>query len=72
MQTGILPIDAMIPIGRGQRVDHGDRSAGKTTICIVPDQQARLMSQEAAAIKTFARSIVSMSRLVKSNPALPA
>src|SRR6516225_9105425 len=35
MQTGIMPIDAMIPIGRGQReLIIGDRSTGKTTICI--------------------------------------
>src|SRR5271163_2829408 len=33
VQTGILPIDAMIPIGRGQRqLIIGDRSTGKTTI----------------------------------------
>ena len=35
MQTGIMPIDAMIPIGRGQReLIIGDRSTGKTTIGI--------------------------------------
>ena len=35
LQTGIMPIDAMIPIGRGQReLIIGDRSTGKTTICI--------------------------------------
>jgi len=35
LQTGIVPIDAMIPIGRGQReLIIGDRSTGKTTICI--------------------------------------
>src|SRR5512136_2969956 len=35
VQTGIMPIDAMIPIGRGQReLVIGDRSTGKTTICI--------------------------------------
>ena len=33
VQTGILPIDAMIPIGRGQReLIIGDRSTGKTAI----------------------------------------
>ena len=33
LQTGIMPIDAMIPIGRGQReLIIGDRSTGKTTI----------------------------------------
>src|SRR6187399_2008969 len=35
LQTGIMAIDAMIPIGRGQReLIIGDRSTGKTTICI--------------------------------------
>jgi F-type H+-transporting ATPase subunit alpha len=35
VQTGIIPIDAMIPVGRGQReLIIGDRSTGKTSICI--------------------------------------
>src|ERR1700751_5282972 len=35
VQTGIMPIDAMIPIGRGQReLIIGDRGTAKTTICI--------------------------------------
>src|SRR6476661_9600510 len=35
MQTGIKAIDAMIPIGRGQReLVIGDRQTGKTAICI--------------------------------------
>ncbi|HVN17281.1 MAG TPA: F0F1 ATP synthase subunit alpha [Dongiaceae bacterium] len=35
VQTGITAIDAMIPIGRGQReLIIGDRSTGKTTICV--------------------------------------
>ncbi len=35
VQTGILGIDAMIPIGRGQReLIIGDRSTGKTTVAI--------------------------------------
>src|SRR6516165_1128751 len=35
VQTGIMPIDAMIPIGRGQReLIIGYRATGKTTICI--------------------------------------
>jgi F-type H+/Na+-transporting ATPase subunit alpha len=35
VQTGIMSIDAMIPIGRGQReLIIGDRSTGKTTICM--------------------------------------
>jgi len=35
LQTGIKAIDAMIPIGRGQReLIIGDRSTGKTAICV--------------------------------------
>ncbi len=35
VQTGIKPIDAMIPIGRGQReLIIGDRQTGKTAICV--------------------------------------
>src|SRR6185503_2240312 len=35
VQTGIMAVDAMIPIGRGQReLIIGDRSTGKTTIGI--------------------------------------
>lgn len=35
VQTGILPIDAMIPIGRGQReLIIGDRATGKTAIAM--------------------------------------
>lgn len=35
LQTGILAIDAMIPIGRGQReLVIGDRQTGKTSICV--------------------------------------
>ena len=44
LQTGIMSIDAMIPIGRGQReLIIGDRATGKTTICIdAMISQARL------------------------------
>src|SRR3954467_2994544 len=35
VQTGIMPIDPMIPVGRGQReLIIGDRSTGKTTLGI--------------------------------------
>ena len=44
VQTGIMAVDAMIPIGRGQReVIIGDRSTGKTTIGVdAMISQARL------------------------------
>src|ERR1044071_8293429 len=46
VQSGIMAIDAMIPIGRGQReLIIGDRSTGKTTICVdTIINQARLNS----------------------------
>jgi F-type H+-transporting ATPase subunit alpha len=56
LQTGILPIDAMIPIGRGQReLIIGDRSTGKTTICIdTMINQARLnKAAEASGDKNY-------------------
>ena len=56
LQTGIMPIDAMIPIGRGQReLIIGDRSTGKTTICIdTMISQARLnKAAEEAGDKSY-------------------
>jgi F-type H+-transporting ATPase subunit alpha len=35
LQTGIKAVDAMIPVGRGQReLVIGDRQTGKSTVCI--------------------------------------
>jgi len=56
VQTGIMPVDAMIPIGRGQReLIIGDRATGKTTICIdTMISQARLnKAAEAAGDKSY-------------------
>src|SRR5690242_379055 len=56
VQTGIMPIDAMIPIGRGQReLIIGDRSTGKSTICIdTIINQARLnKAAETAGDKAY-------------------
>jgi F-type H+-transporting ATPase subunit alpha len=56
VQTGIMPIDAMIPIGRGQReLIIGDRSTGKTTICIdtIISQACLNKAAEAAGDKDF-------------------
>ena len=52
VQTGIMAIDAMIPIGRGQReLIIGDRSTGKTTIGVdTMINQARI--NKAAATTT--------------------
>jgi F-type H+-transporting ATPase subunit alpha len=56
VQTGIMAIDAMIPIGRGQReLIIGDRSTGKTTICVdTMINQARInKAAEDAGDKNF-------------------
>src|SRR5215471_7677661 len=56
VQTGIMAIDAMIPIGRGQReLIIGDRSTGKTTICVdTIISQARLnRAAEATGDKNY-------------------
>src|SRR5574342_240078 len=59
VQTGIMPIDAMIPIGRGQReLIIGDRATGKTTICIdTIISQARLNKAAEAAGDTAYRPL---------------
>src|SRR5436190_383811 len=56
VQTGIMAIDAMIPIGRGQReLIIGDRSTGKTTIGVdTMINQARInKAAEAAGDKEY-------------------
>jgi F-type H+-transporting ATPase subunit alpha len=56
LQTGVMAIDAMIPIGRGQReLIIGDRSTGKTTIGVdTIINQARInRAAEAAGDKDF-------------------
>src|SRR5262250_469185 len=56
VQTGIMAIDAMIPIGRGQReLIIGDRSTGKTTICIdtIINQARMNRAAEAAGDKEY-------------------
>jgi F-type H+/Na+-transporting ATPase subunit alpha len=56
VQTGIMPIDAMIPIGRGQReLIIGDRSTGKTTICVdtMINQAAINKAAESSGEKDF-------------------
>jgi F-type H+-transporting ATPase subunit alpha len=59
VQTGIMAIDAMIPIGRGQReLIIGDRSTGKTTICVdTIISQARLNKAAAATGDTTHRPL---------------
>jgi len=62
LQTGILAIDAMIPIGRGQReLIIGDRSTGKTTIGIdAIINQSRMNKAAEAAGDTNYRPVYSI------------
>src|SRR6187549_1629944 len=62
VQTGIMAVDAMIPIGRGQReLIIGDRSTGKTTICVdTIISQARLNRAAEAAGDTSYRPLYSI------------
>jgi F-type H+/Na+-transporting ATPase subunit alpha len=62
VQTGIMAIDAMIPIGRGQReLIIGDRSTGKTTLCIdTMISNARLNKAAAEAGDTAYRPLYSI------------
>ena len=55
LQTGIMAVDAMIPVGRGQReLIIGDRSTGKTTIGVdTMINQARINDQARNADGTF-------------------
>jgi len=56
VQTGIMAIDAMIPVGRGQReLIIGDRATGKTTIAIdtIINQSQANKAAEAAGEKDF-------------------
>src|SRR5580704_7310951 len=74
VQTGIMPIDAMIPIGRGQReLIIGDRSTGKTAICIdTIISQARLnKAAEAEGDPDYRPLYPSTLQSVKSNRVSP-
>ncbi|MDD5200026.1 MAG: F0F1 ATP synthase subunit alpha [Terrimicrobiaceae bacterium] len=56
VQTGIMAIDAMIPVGRGQReLIIGDRATGKTTIAIdtIINQAQANKAAEASGVKDF-------------------
>ncbi len=56
VQTGIMAIDAMVPIGRGQReLIIGDRATGKTTIAIdtIISQANQNRAAEAGKLKDY-------------------
>ena len=68
LQTGIMAVDSMIPIGRGQReLIIGDRSTGKTTIAIdtIINQAKSTNRASNPARKILVQFIASMLRLVK-------
>ena len=74
VQTGIMAIDAMIPIGRGQReLIIGDRATGKTTIAIDTIINQREDQQgPAKANPISARSTPSTSPSGRRIPTSPA
>src|ERR1035438_2085160 len=87
VQTGIMAIDAMIPIGRGQReLIIGDRSTGKSTICIdtiISNARLNKAAQEAGdksyrplysiyvAIGQKQSNVANVIRVLEESSALP-
>ncbi len=73
LQTGILAIDAMVPIGRGQReLIIGDRQTGKTAIAIdtIINQKGQDVICVYVAIGQKASSVASTIEVLKKNGAM--
>jgi F-type H+/Na+-transporting ATPase subunit alpha len=73
MQTGITAIDAMIPIGRGQReLIIGDRQTGKTAIAIdtIINQKAEDVICVYVAVGQKASSVANIIEALRENGAL--
>lgn len=73
LQTGIKAIDAMIPIGRGQReLIIGDRQTGKTAVAIdtIINQRDQDVYCIYVAIGQKISSIVSVAEILKKNGAM--
>jgi F-type H+/Na+-transporting ATPase subunit alpha len=73
MQTGITAIDAMIPIGRGQReLIIGDRQTGKTAICIdtILNQKGEDVVCVYVAIGQKAASVANVVEVLRERGAL--
>jgi F0F1-type ATP synthase alpha subunit len=69
MQTGLKAIDALIPIGRGQReLIIGDRQTGKTAIALDTIINQKSINQ---ATTTRRSSTASTSPSARSAPASP-
>ena len=59
LQTGVKAVDAMIPIGRGQReLVIGDRQTGKTTVCIDTIMVLKLLLECVKALNLFVVGIL--------------
>jgi len=74
MQTGIKAIDAMIPIGRGQReLIIGDRGTGKTTVALdtIINQKSTGVICVYVAIGQKASTIAGLVKRLEDNGALP-
>ena len=73
VQTGILPIDAMIPIGRGQReLIIGDRQTGKTAIALdtILNQKDQNVVCIYVAIGQKASSVAQLVQALQAHDAL--
>ena len=73
MQTGILSIDSMFPIGRGQReLIIGDRQTGKTAIAIdtILNQKGKDMICIYVAIGQKASSVAQIAELLRRHDAM--
>jgi F-type H+-transporting ATPase subunit alpha len=73
LQTGILAIDSMIPIGKGQReLIIGDRQTGKTSIAIdtIINQKGKDVYCVYVSIGQKASTISNLARILKEHEAL--
>ena len=73
MQTGILSIDSMFPIGRGQReLIIGDRQTGKTSIAIdtILNQKGKDMVCIYVAIGQKASSVAQIAEMLRKHDAM--
>jgi F-type H+-transporting ATPase subunit alpha len=74
LQTGIVSIDAMIPIGRGQReLIIGDRQTGKTSIALdtIINQKSENVVCVYVAIGQKASTVAQCVTILEENNALP-
>ena len=73
METGILAIDSMFPIGRGQReLIIGDRQTGKTSIAMdtILNQKGKEVICIYVAIGQKASTIAKLVNTIKKNDAM--